>query len=143
MAKKGITPIITVILLLLIAVVMVGFAFGFFQQIFTTSSQEATTTLNTTVSIYGKQIRVDNINGTTADVRTVTIRAIASKTIAPGDVKLYNATGSDVTSALTTCPNATVAPGATGTCLVIANGCLSQSTLRVSAPGNADTRTCP
>ena len=137
---KGITPIITVILLLLIAVVMVGFAFGFFSNIFTTTSTETTTALNTTVSIYGKQIRIDNID--TASPRVVTIRAVGSRAIEIGDLTLYNSTGGSVASGA--CPVAKIHAGGTGTCnLVTTNGCLSGTVLRAVAPGNTDTKICP
>src|SRR3989344_1448623 len=98
---KGITPIITVISLLLIAVVMVGFAFGFFSNIFTTTATETTTALNTTVSIYGKQIRIDNIDN--APLRQVTIRAVGSRALVGGDVVLYVG-GNPVTLFAGTCP---------------------------------------
>ena len=139
---KGITPIITVILLLLIAVVMVGFAFGFFSNIFTTTSTETTSALNTTVSIYGKQVRIDNINGSIlADVRNVTIRAVGSRALSAGDVKLYNSAGADVTSG--NCPPSSVSPGSTGICTTLLNACVPQTSIRAVAPGNTDTKTCP
>ena len=142
--QKGITPIITVILLLLIAVVMVGFAFGFFSNIFTTTTTETSSALNTTVSIYGKQIRIDNINGTTTDVRTVTLRAVGSRAVSPGDVRIYNSAGTDITNtAIITCPSGTISPGATGVCATTASGCTAQTSLRAVAPGNTDTRVCP
>ena len=137
---KGITPIITVILLLLIAVVMVGFAFGFFSNIFTVSKTETESALNTTVSIYGKQIRVDNID--TQALRVVTVRAVGPRGLNVGEVSIYNASGS-LAITTGTCPSGTVNPGGTGSCTLISNGCMSGSTLRVVAPGNTDTKVCP
>ena len=137
---KGITPIITVILLLLIAVVMVGFAFGFFSNIFTTTSTETSNALNTTVSIYGKQVRVDNI-GTQA-LRVVTVRAVGSRALIAGDLTVYNASGSVVSTA-GQCPLVLTNPGDTGSCTLISNGCASGSTIRVVAPGNEQTALCP
>ena len=136
---KGITPIITVILLLLIAVVMVGFAFGFFSNIFTVSKTETESALNTTVSIYGKQIRVDNID--TQALRVVTVRAVGPRGLNIGELSIYNASGSSVTTG--SCPTTAVNPGGTGICNLATNGCMSGSTLRVVAPGNTDTKVCP
>ncbi|MBS3054042.1 MAG: hypothetical protein J4431_00710 [Candidatus Aenigmarchaeota archaeon] len=39
--KKGITPVIAIILLLLITIAVIGFATGFFQSIVTTGGQQA------------------------------------------------------------------------------------------------------
>jgi len=136
---KGITPIITVILLLLIAVVMVGFAFGFFSNIFTTTSTETTSALNTTVSIYGKQVRIDSIDSQAT--RFVTLRAVGSRAINSGDIVLYVA-GNPV-NILGSCPGGTINPGGTNTCILAVGQCPPGSTLRAVAPGNENTAVCP
>ena len=137
---KGITPIITVILLLLIAVVMVGFAFGFFSNIFTTTSSETTTALNTTVSIYGKQIRIDSIDSSAT--RIVTLRAVGSKPISQGDIVLYVG-GNPVTLFAGTCPSTIINPGGTSICTLALLQCPPGSSLRAVAPGNEHTAVCP
>src|SRR3989344_5907916 len=82
--QKGITPVITVILLLLIAVVIVGFAFAFFTDIFKATTAETQTTVEQQLISAGKNVRIDNVAG-----NNITIRNMGTKDITPSDLAFY------------------------------------------------------
>src|SRR3972149_4497179 len=82
--RKGITPIITVLLLLLIGVAMIGFAFAFFSNIFGTTKTETETALNQSLTALGKNVRIENVNG-----NNITIRNMGTKAITPSDLAFF------------------------------------------------------
>lgn len=67
--RKGITPVVAVILLLLITVAIVGFAFGFFQRAFTTSSQQAQRETERLTESVGASFRIENAKDTLITLR--------------------------------------------------------------------------
>jgi len=130
---KGITAIITVILLLLIAVVMVGFAFTFFQGIFDTTSASAEAQVQQTSNQLGKAIRIDSAAGVNAYIRNV-----GSVDILIGEVSVYDgATG----VLIITCP--AIPSGTIGLCDLTTNPCLTTEKIRATSPANSDTFICP
>ena len=82
--RKGITPVVAIILLLLLTVAFIGFASGFFQRVFTTS---ATATQTETERIAGSTERTFRIEN--AAVRTITIRNTGSQTITQAELQTY------------------------------------------------------
>lgn len=132
--RKGITPVIAVILLLLITISMVGFAFVWFSRI-TQSALAATENRTQTILSQQEQtIRVDNVN---AAARQVTIRATGSQSISNSNLKVY------VSSILQACAwdAPTLTPGSTITC-TFTSACNPGNPLRVTAPGGPDETTC-
>src|SRR3989344_3862245 len=81
---KGITPIITVLLLLLIGVAIVGFAFAFFTNIFQTTTTETKTVLERQLISIGKNVRIDNVNG-----NKITLRNVGTRDILDSDLSFY------------------------------------------------------
>src|SRR3989344_1903849 len=82
--SKGITPIITVLLLLLIGVVLVGFAFAFFSDIFKATTRETETTVEQQLISAGKNVRIENVNG-----NNVTLRNMGTQNILNSDISFY------------------------------------------------------
>lgn len=135
MAMKGITPVIAVILLLLITVAMVGFAFVWFNRITATASNATQQQLESQLQAQAKRISIDNINSAGA---AVTIRNIGSQTVLATDMQIY------VSGAAATCSPAmsNIAPGAVTTCDWSAGVCAANVVVRVTAPGNFDESNC-
>src|SRR3989344_7091805 len=82
--SKGITPIITVLLLLLIGVVLVGFAFAFFSDIFKATTRETETTVEQQLISAGKNVRIENVNG-----NNITLRNMGTQNILNTDISFY------------------------------------------------------
>lgn len=128
---KGITPVVAIILLLLITVSMVGFAFVWFTRISTLASEKIEN--RTEALLTTKSIRIENARGTTVDIRNT------------GDVVIRDAElafyVSDVRQAGTTCP-ASIAPNAVVSCTLPGAGCPAGSRLRITVTGGLDVITC-
>jgi flagellin-like protein len=130
---KGISAVIATILLLLIVIAIVGFAFGFFQRIFTTTTQTTEAQVGTTIGQLQQVVRIDNVAGTQLFVRNG-----GSAAVNTGNITVY------VGGSLTSCafaPNPkTIAVGALDNC-TLASSCTGQ-TVRVTTPGSEDTKLC-
>ncbi len=61
---KGITPVVATILLLLITIAVVGFAFGYFSTIMTTVGTETQKQAQQTTERLSKAVRIDSAGGT-------------------------------------------------------------------------------
>ena len=131
---KGITPVIAIILLLLITISMVGFAFVWFQRVAQTATESTESQLQSQLSQQAQKIRIESYAGT-----TVTMRSTGSAAIASGSVGLF-VNGSLTTSG--TCPASSVAAGAIFSCSSSAAVCSGSSTVRVTSLGNSDQVTC-
>jgi len=81
---KGITPIITVLLLLLIGVAIIGFAFAFFSNIFQTTTTETKAIVEQQLISMGKNVRIENIYG-----NNITLRNVGTQDILISDLKFY------------------------------------------------------
>ncbi len=75
---KGITPIIAIILLLLITISMVGFAFVWFTRIAESASAAGSSQLNLKVGQMAQKIRLDNVNDNLVPIRNIGSQAIQS-----------------------------------------------------------------
>jgi flagellin-like protein len=136
---KGITPVIAVILLLLITIAMVGFAFVFFTRIANTAANATQQQLGSELDRQGKTINIENIDASTS---TVTLRNIGTRTILASDIKIYTNGASNNSYSCSS-----ISPGSTADCTRTANGaiedvCPASTTFRVVAPGNEDSRVC-
>jgi flagellin-like protein len=134
MTTKGITPVIAIILLLLITIAVIGFATGFFQSLVDTTSQQTT---DATDTVTGNIQKTVSIEATSAN--SITIKNSGLIAIADGDLTFLVA-GADVTG---TCTGITypLSPGQAATCGGIT--CTADAEVKISAPGNSPTKTCP
>ncbi len=131
---KGITPIIATILLLLIVIAIIGFAFGIFQRIATTAGQGGETQVRETTRQLSTLIRIDNAQGTALSIRNIGTTTIDSATLA-----VY------VNTLARTClagwSPASIAAGAFATCTLSA-ACNSGEVVRITSPGGEASYTC-
>ncbi len=129
---KGITPVISVILLLLVAIAIVGFAFGFFQRVLGTASSGTEEQLKTSVSQLSQGIWIENAKGT-----AVTVRNLGSQSVNSNNFAVF-VNGGSVSAP---CSPATVSPGSVTVC-TLAAGCTAGQEVKVSGPSNTATTTC-
>lgn len=135
---KGITPVIAVILLLLITVSLVGFAFVWFTRISTTAG---TAIENKTGELLrSKSIRVENARATAVDLRNT-----GSVTINENELAFYinNARNTTTITCGAAATNDAIAPNAVLSCtLGVADNCGPGVPLRVTVPGGQDIVSC-
>ncbi len=129
--RKGITPVVAIILLLLITVAIVGFAFGFFQRATTTSAQRTQEETERIAGSVSEAFRIENAAGT-----SITIRNLGSAALNASTVTFY------ANGVARTCVGlpATIAVNGVGSCTLSAS-CTGQ-TLRVVTTGAEDVVTC-
>src|SRR3989338_7172640 len=81
---KGITPVIAIILLLLITISMVGFAFVWFQRVASTATQATDEQLTAQLNKQAQQIKLEGASGT-----TVTLRSNGNVALPVGSIVLF------------------------------------------------------
>ena len=131
---KGIEAIIAVILLLLITISVVGFAFVFFSRITATSGAAAENQTQQQIIQFSKQVGIDSYSST-----SVAIRNVGTGTIGGGEVAVY------ITGAPVTCSPAlgSIAPSTVQTCTFGGGAtCPAGSKVRVSGPANSVDQGC-
>ncbi len=133
---KGITPVIAIILLLLITISMVGFAFVWFSRVAQESTSDIGKQINNTI---GKSAKTVSVPARTTT--TVSVRNTGTATILTSELALF------IDGGVRTCTWAgaitSLAPSAVGTCTFSGAACSSPSVIKVDAPGNSDEVTCP
>ena len=134
MKMKGITPVIAIILLLLITISMVGFAFIWFQRVAQTATSSSDAALQTQLNQQSQTARIDSAAGT-----SITIRNTGSQSIPTGAVAIF-VNGTATTSG--NCPTLVLASGASNTCASTVQVCSGLSIVKITAPGNSDQITC-
>lgn len=129
---KGITPVVAIILLLLITISLVGFAFIYFTRITETA---ATNTENQLENIMRQQQIVATIDNQFNN--TVYIRNMGSATFALGNVTVY------VNNSIVTCSwnPGIITPGAVSVC-TLPNGCGAGGNIKITSPGGQDYTDC-
>ncbi len=132
---KGITPVVAVILLLLITVSVVGFAFGFFQRIF---GLAGTGVENQTQAVIGKAAQTVSIDNVDAAGKKVTVRNTGTADIKDTELTAFAGT----TRIDCTWSPTTVTPKTTTTCTWTTPSCSAGTSLKVVAPGNEATDKC-
>ena len=133
---KGITPVIAIILLLLITISMVGFAFVWFQRVAQTATSASDTQLQTQLNQQGETLKIEGAlsnNVTLRNTGTIALPVNSVIVFVNGSSSLGNSTG---------CPSASVAAGSIFTCTTTAGTCSGTSIVKASAPGNTDQITC-
>lgn len=131
---KGITPVIAIILLLLITISMVGFAFVWFQRVAQTATGASDTQLQSQLNQAAQTARIESASGA-----TVAMRNTGSQSIPVSSVAVF-VNGTATTSG--SCPSVAAAPGAVFSCTSTAAVCSGTSTVKISAPGNSDQISC-
>ena len=129
---KGVTPLISVILLLLIAIAMVGFTYSWFTRV---SSDVTKQTEKSFEDARGKELVIDDI----VFEEDVYIRNIGTKSIGSDEIQFY------VNNAPTNCDFGAVnfiTPGETVIC-TLGDICGFSSLLKATFPGGSDLITCP
>jgi len=129
---KGISAVIATILLLLIAIAIIGFAFGFFQRIFTGSSAAVENQTGQLTGQLGTSVRIESASG-----RFILLRNTGTSTIDTTSVAVY------LNNAFTSCgwgTNTTITPNQISGC-TLAAPCSGQ-TVRVTTAGVSDSTTC-
>jgi flagellin-like protein len=132
---KGITPVIAVILLLLITIAMVGFAFVWFSRVGSVAMNATETQLRSQLDQGAKRVSIDNINVASG---AVAVRNIGSASIPVGEISVYRAAVAQAACGW----SGSIAPGATATCSTTGGACTSGTIIRITAPGNFDEVAC-
>lgn len=129
---KGITPVIAIVLLLMITISMVGFAFIWFTRVTELASQKTETQLGEQLKQAAMKIRIDS-----TATNSITIRNIGTETITGAQIKLY------VNDVPVTCTFTDMAAGSvqTQTCTFTCSG-TGATRVKVASPGNIDVVLC-
>jgi len=135
---KGITPVIAIILLLLITISMVGFAFVWFSRVTSSAGAQIENSTLSQLRTQGQRISIENINPSGA---TVTVRNSGTVSIDQTELALYINNGIFPTCIGGWTPTS-MAPGGRMTCDFNASACTSGYTVKVVAPGGQDVSTC-
>lgn len=133
---KGITPVIAIILLLLITISMVGFAFVWFQRVAQQTQTSTESQLAEQLSQQGQKVSIDNVDDTN---NNITLRHIGTVATDTSKVTLY------VNNARISCAwdaPGSWAAGAFKSCTAPAFACTGSLQIRVTAPGGPDATTC-
>lgn len=130
---KGITPVIAVILLLLITISLVGFAFIYFTRVTETAGGEIESQLEAQLNAQQQRVRVESFSGSQLAIRSIGTSAIPNTSIA------IFINGTLNTSCVLP---GTIAPGTVASCNLPTACIPDNQTVRVTAPGGSDTRTC-
>ena len=132
---KGITPVIAIILLLMITISMVGFAFVWFSRISTTLGESAEKAATTQTGMFGKTIRIENIDEQAA-ATVISVRNTGTQTILSTETSVYidNAKRTE-------CALGDIATNSVVSCTAI-TACATDKIILVSAPGNSDQYKC-
>ncbi len=125
---KGITPVISVILLLLVTIAIVGFATGFFQRILGAAGTNVDEQLTAQTNQLGQTIKLESAAGT-----SVVIRNTGSKTIYLANVTVFVDSVSKICTWSGTPAATSLAVGQTVTCTLDA-ACTGKN-VKASAPG--------
>ncbi|MBI2971525.1 MAG: hypothetical protein HYY37_03880 [Candidatus Aenigmarchaeota archaeon] len=132
---KGITPVIAIILLLLVTVAIVGLTLGYFQRIFTTTSNEGERSVENVINNTGQVIFIEN--ALAGSPGTVTIRNLGSAPIQTSTFSVY--VNNVIQSPQPSCTPTSVAPNQVTSCTVT---CGAGSTVRVAGVGSESRETC-
>jgi flagellin-like protein len=128
---KGITPVIAIVLLLLITISMIGFAFVWFGRVTSIVTNQTEEQLTGQTQQLAKTVRIEAVTSS-----QVTVRNTGTSTIAAGELKAFINGAADGG-----CDAVTVAPGGVQTCTLV-GVCNAGNVMKVTAPGNSDAVNC-
>src|SRR3990172_3799944 len=128
---KAITPLISVILLLLITIAIVAFTYTWFTRFSTDVTEELT---NETEVSGSKAVRIEALS-----LQTVTLKNIGTKAVPVEDLQIY------VNEIPTTCDFTVsyIQPEQTTTCNNLAIYSTFDSAVTITTPSGFDIYTCP
>ena len=132
--KKGITPIIAIVLLLMITISMVGFAWIWFQRLGASAMESVSAGMNNQTQSIGKIISIDNANGGADSV--ISIRNIGTQEIKSSEIGIYVDGNAKSCAGLTD-----ILPGQVVDCTIAGYDCAGKI-VKVTAPGNYDEIMC-
>ena len=131
---KGITPVIAVILLLLITISMVGFAFVWFTRLTQTATESISGQQEQLTDELAKHVRIDNVAGT-----ALALRSTGTKTVQTSELGFF------IDGVAKTCTFSagvtSIAPSTVASC-TLATACGAGSRMRVTAPARPDETIC-
>lgn len=132
---KGITPVVAIILLLLITISMVGFAFVWFTRVSQLATSETEAQLRGQLTADAQKIRID-----AATTTAVSIRNTGTQDINTTQISFF------IDNAAVSCDatwTGMLTAGSTKTCTYVPpKTCAAAATVKVSAPGNSDAVKC-
>ena len=145
---KGITPVIAIILLLLITISMVGFAFVWFTRVSELATQQTEDQLKKQLEQQSMKIRIDSVAKTSpmnVVIRNTGSTAIPVKSIV-GFKNEVNIDCKDTGGTKFSASSATLAVDAIVTCIdgrASPEGCTTGEKLKITTPGSGDEVLCP
>ncbi|MEM7826785.1 MAG: archaellin/type IV pilin N-terminal domain-containing protein [Candidatus Aenigmatarchaeota archaeon] len=132
MTRKGISPIIAIVLLLMITISMVGFAYVWFTRITGSAFNQSRTEQENIQKQQGQRVIIDNILG-----NQLTLRHVGTYPVTKDELGVFiNGVATSITSGCDT-----INPGEYKTC-TLATSCTSGSRIRVTSPGMTDEQYC-
>jgi len=134
---KGITPVIAIILLLMITISLVGFAFVWFTRMTESMTNQTSESLNQQMLVQRTKVTIDNYDEVSG---RLVIRNAGSVNLELGKVSVYvNTTG--LISDCSWSPSGSIAPGATTICT--SNGLKTcTGTIVFTSIGTGDSKSC-
>ncbi|MFC2143564.1 hypothetical protein ACFLQN_04135 [Candidatus Aenigmatarchaeota archaeon] len=129
---KGITPVIAIILLLLITISMVGFAFIYFTRVTELAGTQLEDSIQNTIDIQSQRVILDNAYET-----AITVRNTGTASVETTSISVY------VDNVFTICDWGVVTdigPSAVGSCDIV-DSC-EDLVVRVTSPGGSDSMIC-
>ncbi|MCX6818933.1 MAG: hypothetical protein NT129_02935 [Candidatus Aenigmarchaeota archaeon] len=139
---KGITPVVATILLLLITIAVVGFAFGYFSTIMTTVGTETQKQAGQTTDRLSKSVRIDSASGMNlyiSSTGTSDINTSIELSVYVNGLIDNNCTGNyRWTTAL---GNQILAPSGRANCTLASPGCTGKM-VKVIAPAGPTEYSC-
>jgi flagellin-like protein len=133
---KGITPVIAVILLLMITISLVGFAFVWFTRMTESMTNQTSESLNQQMLVQRTRVTIDSYDKTNGKLM---IRNAGSVNLELNKVNIYVNGG--LISDCSWSPSGSIAPGVTSTCT--SNGLKTcTGTIVVTSIGTGDSIAC-
>ena len=128
---KGITPVIAIVLLLMITITLVGFAFIWFQSTFQQITATVTRQIDQQTTAIGKMVRIDSIT-----IDSIAIRNVGSQNIAANEIAVFV----DDEKQTYILPNDIIVGKVVS--YTLNTPCTSSKTVKVTSPGGSDKTTC-
>lgn len=136
---KGVSAVIAVILLLLITVAIIGFAFIWFGRITSLAANSTEQQMTQFYQAAAKKISIDNINSTAG----ITVRNIGTAAIPINELSVF------LNGSLMTCigwygnTSNSIMPSTVATCEKVPGvQCVAGTRIKVTSPAGSDERSC-
>ncbi len=133
--RKGITPLIAMILLILIVIVLAGAFLAWTTRTFETVSEAGSESIEKTGESFSKTMRIDNID---CNGGSIYVRNTGAGELRCNDLSVYV----DDSSATYSCAFSTINPGSVGEITITTPASISGSRVKVTLSGNSDRYNC-